>query len=148
MRRLASCRASALRRSSRWRSAPGGIRQPTYRVDAIFDNARPDPGPGREDRAARRWAQVNDVHLTEDRKARVEMEIEERFAPFREDAELHDPAAEPDRREVRAVHPGTPDRPRSRSTAAARRRSPSSKTHSPVDLDLVFAALRRPSASG
>src|SRR5258708_34557887 len=64
----------------------GGTSKGDYRVDAIFDVAR---GIGTRQVVKIGGAAVGTVvgvHLTGDNKARVEMSIDPRFAPFRADA--------------------------------------------------------------
>src|SRR5438093_1499275 len=82
--------------------------------------------------------------LTGDRKARVEMEISGHFAPFRSDADcILRPQSLIGEKFVQC-HPGTP---RGRPLVAQGGHAPTvplARTHSPVDLDLIFAALRRP----
>src|SRR3954470_15548564 len=67
-------------------ASPGGGGK-TYRVDALFDNA----GfliPGQDVKVAgAKVGKVTGVHVTRERKARVEMEIEAGFAPLRSDAD-------------------------------------------------------------
>ena len=64
-----------------------GGTEPTYRVDAVFDSTA-NLIPGQDVKiAGARVGRVSDIQLTEERKARVEMEVEEGFAPFRADAE-------------------------------------------------------------
>lgn len=58
----------------------------TYRVDAIFDTAK-GIIPGQLVKiAGARVGTIKDVVLTPDFKARIQMEIDRRFAPFRKDA--------------------------------------------------------------
>lgn len=58
----------------------------TYRVNAIFDTAK-GIIPGQVVKiAGARVGSVDDVTLTEDFKARIEMTVDGRFAPFRSDA--------------------------------------------------------------
>src|SRR5690606_10252704 len=68
-------------------AAGAGGEEGRYRVAAIFDNA----GfliPGQDVKiAGARVGHVVDVSLTADRKARVEMAVDPRFAPFRDDAD-------------------------------------------------------------
>jgi phospholipid/cholesterol/gamma-HCH transport system substrate-binding protein len=116
----------------------------TYRVDAIFDNAGFLIAGQDVKIAGAKVGSVKDVELTPQRKARVEMEIEPGFAPFRSDADcIVRPQSLIGEKFVQC-HPGTP---RGRPLAGAGGHAPTvplSQTHSPVDLDLVFAALRRP----
>lgn len=58
----------------------------TYRVDAIFDVARGIGARQVVKIAGARVGEVTAVHLTDDFKARVEMKVDRRFAPFRGDA--------------------------------------------------------------
>ena len=65
----------------------GGKGADTYRVDAIFDNAA-GLIPGQDVKiAGARVGAVQDITLNKQRKARVQMEIEPGFAPFRADAD-------------------------------------------------------------
>jgi len=58
-----------------------------YRVDAIFDNAS-QLIPGQDVKiAGARVGSVRDVVLTPDRRARIVMDVDPRFAPFRSDAD-------------------------------------------------------------
>jgi virulence factor Mce-like protein len=121
----------------------GGDSGGSYRVAAIFSNAAGlIPGQNVEIAGAV-VGQVESIRLTPDHRARVEMEVKTGFAPFRGNAECEikpqsligekfvecDPGS-PDARELRSVD-GTP------TVSLAR-------THAPVDIDLVFAALREP----
>jgi ABC-type transporter Mla subunit MlaD len=121
----------------------GGGGAGEYRVAAIFSNASGlIPGQNVEIAGAV-VGQVKSIKLTPDHRARVEMGVKTGFAPFRGNAECEikpqsligekfvecDPGS-PDARELGSVG-GTP------TVALAR-------THAPVDIDLVFAALRQP----
>ncbi len=64
----------------------GGDGATTYRVDAVFDSGRGVLSGGRVKIAGATVGVVDDVRLTTDRKALVEMRIDKRFAPFRSDA--------------------------------------------------------------
>jgi virulence factor Mce-like protein len=58
----------------------------TYRVDAIFDTSK-GIIPGQLVKiAGARVGEVKDVRLTRDYKARIQLEVQRRFAPFRTDA--------------------------------------------------------------
>lgn len=60
--------------------------EPDYRVDAIFDHAR-GLIPGQlVEVAGGRVGKIEDVSLTADNKARIQMKVDGRFAPFRADA--------------------------------------------------------------
>jgi phospholipid/cholesterol/gamma-HCH transport system substrate-binding protein len=110
-----------------------------YRVDAVFQNAA-FLIPGQDVKiAGARVGSVKDVSLTPDRRARVQMEIEPGFAPFRSDAEcIIRPQSLIGEKFVQCS-PGTQRGRGLRGDPPTVRR-----TFSPIDLDLVFAALRRP----
>jgi ABC-type transporter Mla subunit MlaD len=74
------------------------------------------------------------------------MEVEEGFAPFRADAECTIRPQSLIGEKFVQCHPGTPDRPPLADGDDGAPTVPLEQTHSPVDLDLVFAALRRPYA--
>jgi virulence factor Mce-like protein len=121
-----------------------GGSEPTYRVDAIFDSTA-NLIPGQDVKiAGARVGRVTDIHLTDDRKARVEMDVEEGFAPFRADAECTIRPQSLIGEKFIQCHPGTPDRPPLAEGEDGAPAVPLENTHSPVDLDLVFATLREP----
>ena len=123
-----------------------GGSEPTHRVDAVFDSTA-NLIPGQDVKiAGARVGQVSDINLTNARKARVEMEIEEGFAPFRADAECTIRPQSLIGEKFVQCNPGTPDRPPLAEGEDGAPTVPLENTHSPVDLDLVFAALRRPYA--
>jgi virulence factor Mce-like protein len=115
-----------------------------YRVDAIFDNTAALI-PGQDVKiAGARVGIVKDVSLTRDRRARVEMEVGERFAPFRSDANC---AIRPQSLIGEKFVQCDPGSPRGGPLAPDDSGTPTvplDRTSSPVDLDLVFAAFRRP----
>lgn len=123
-----------------------GGSEPAYRVDAIFDSTA-NLIPGQDVKiAGARVGTVRDIELTPRRKARIQMEVEEGFAPFRADAECTIRPQSLIGEKFVQCHPGTPD---ARPLADAGDEAPTvplRSTHSPVDLDLVFAALREPYA--
>lgn len=111
-----------------------------YRVDAIFDNTA-GLIPGQDVKiAGARVGSVEDIELTRDRRARVEMEIQTGFAPFRSDATC---TIRPQSLIGEKFVQCTPGTPRGRPLPDPPT-VPLEQTSSPVDLDLVFAALRRP----
>jgi ABC-type transporter Mla subunit MlaD len=120
-----------------------GGEERTYRVDAIFDSTA-NLIPGQDVKiAGARVGHVRDIELTDERKARIQMEIEEGFAPFRADAECTIRPQSLIGEKLVQCDPGSPDAPplvADGGTATV----PLERTHSPVDLDLVFASLRRP----
>lgn len=118
-----------------------------YRVDAIFDNAGFLIAGQDVKIAGAKVGEVVDVRLTEDRRARIEMAIDRRFAPFRSDADC---AIQPQSligEKFLQCEPGTT---RGRPLTASDGRPPTvplSNTHSPIDLDLVLGALRQPTTT-
>jgi len=121
-----------------------GGTEPTYRVDVVFDSTA-NLIPGQDVKiAGARAGQVSDIRLTKERKARVEMDLEEGFAPFRADAECTIRPQSLIGEKFVQCHPGTPDSPPLENGESGAPTVPLEQTHSPVDLDLVFATLRRP----
>jgi virulence factor Mce-like protein len=115
-----------------------------YRVDAIFDNA----GfiiPGQDVKiAGAKVGSVTAVSLTRDRRARVAMEIDPRFAPFRSDADCTiQPQSLIGEKYVQCA-PGTPRGRPLRARGDGVPTLPVERTHAPIDVDLVLAALREP----
>jgi ABC-type transporter Mla subunit MlaD len=91
--------------------------------------------------AGARVGSVKDVTLTEDRRARVSMEIDPRFGPFRSDADCTiQPQSLIGEKYVQCA-PGTP---RGRELGGEVPTLPVERTHAPIDADLVLAALRAP----
>jgi ABC-type transporter Mla subunit MlaD len=125
-------------------AAGGGGGARGYRVDAVFDNADFLVSGQDVKIAGAVVGQVSGVHLTPDRKARVEMQIEEGFAPFRSDASCTIRPQSLIGEKFVACEPGSP---RGRPLVARGGSAPVvplARNHSPVDLDLVVAALRLP----
>jgi ABC-type transporter Mla subunit MlaD len=122
-------------------AAPG---KKMYEVDAIFDNASfliegQDVKIGGAQVGA-----VKKVALTKDRRARITLEIEERFGPFHEDAECSIRPQSLIGEKFVQCEPGTAEAEELAKRGGSRPTVPVERTHSPVDLDLVFGALRRP----
>jgi ABC-type transporter Mla subunit MlaD len=122
-------------------AAPGVA---TYEVDAIFDNADfliegQDVKIG-----GAQVGSVKKVGLTRRRQARITLEVEERFGPFREDARCSIRPQSLIGEKFVQCSPGTPDAPELGRHGGPRPTVQIERTHSPVDLDLVFGALRRP----
>jgi phospholipid/cholesterol/gamma-HCH transport system substrate-binding protein len=114
-----------------------------YRVDAIFDNADYLISGQDVKIAGARVGQVEKVKLTRDRKARVQMRIDPGFAPFRSNASCSIRPQSLIGEKFVECEPGDP----SGGPLAKRGTAPTvplEHTHSPVDLDLVFTALRLP----
>jgi ABC-type transporter Mla subunit MlaD len=123
-----------------------GGSEPSYRVDAVFDSTA-NLIPGQDVKiAGARVGSVRDIHLTDERKARVEMDVEQGFAPFRADAECTIRPQSLIGEKFIQCDPGTPDSAPLAEGEDGAPTVPLEQTHSPVDLDLVFAALRQPYA--
>jgi virulence factor Mce-like protein len=115
-----------------------------YRVDAIFDNAD-YLIPGQDVKiAGARVGQVEKVGLTPDRKARVQMRIDPGFAPFRANASCSIRPQSLIGEKFVECEPGDPSSGPLGNRAGGAPTVPLAHTHSPVDLDLVFTALRLP----
>jgi len=115
-----------------------------YRVDAIFDNADYLISGQDVKIAGARVGQVAGVKLTPERKARVEMRIDPGFAPFRANAECSIRPQSLIGEKFVECEPGDPSSgPLGRNGGDAPT-VPIAHTHSPVDLDLVYTALRLP----
>ncbi|MTD44636.1 MCE family protein [Conexibacter sp. W3-3-2] len=119
-----------------------------YRVDAIFRNA----GfliPGQDVKiAGAKVGSVEDVSLTKDRRARISMRVDPKFAPFRADADCTvQPQSLIGEKFVQCT-PGTPDAGELRVPAGSDTPTvPLQNTRSPVDLDLVLATFRQPTTT-
>jgi len=121
----------------------GGGDKDTYRVDAIFDSAGFLTSGTDVRIGGAKVGKVADLKLTRDHKARVELEVERRFAPFRGDADCTiQPQSLISEKFVNCT-PGTPDgRPlRERDGVAV---LPVANTHAPIDLDLLLNIFDRP----
>src|SRR4051794_29305551 len=112
-----------------------------YRVAAIFDNAS-FLIPGQDVRiAGANVGSVKAVTLTSDNHARIEMEVDPKFGPFRSDADCFiAPQSLIGERFIQCA-PGTP---RGRALKGDPPTVPVGRTHSPVDPDLVTATFRLP----
>ena len=118
-----------------------------YRVDAIFDNAGFLIAGQDVKIAGAKVGQVVGVRLTDDRRARVEMEVDRRFAPFRSDADCAiQPQSLIGEKFLQCV-PGTLRGRPLTGRAGHPPTVPLANTHSPIDLDLVLGALRQPTTT-
>ena len=143
MRRLAALvvvllgAAAALLAAGAGEDSGGGM----YRVDAIFDNA----GfliPGQDVKiAGARVGEVVGVELTNDRKARIEMAVEAKYGPWRDDADCTIQPQSLIGEKFVQCSPGTP---RGKRLSGEVDTLGVENTHAPIDPDLVFAALRAP----
>ncbi len=122
----------------------GGEDGGAYRVDAIFDNAA-NLIPGQDVKVAgARVGKVVNVRVTPNRKARVQMEVDEGFAPFRSDADCTIQPQSLIGEKFVQCDPGTPRGRELQGRDGHAPTVPLARTHSPVDLDLVFGTLRLP----
>ena len=115
-----------------------------YRVDAIFDNADYLISGQDVKIAGARVGQVEKVKLTPDRKARVQMRIDPGFAPFRANASCSIRPQSLIGEKFVECEPGDPSSGRLAKHGGGAPTVQLARTHSPVDLDLVFTALRLP----
>lgn len=112
-----------------------------YRVDAIFDSAS-FLIPGQDVKVAgAKVGSVKDVSLTPQRKARISMEVDGEFAPFRSDARCTiQPQSLIGEKFIQCV-PGTPaGTPLTGDPPTV----PLTNTSAPVDLDLVLSTFAMP----
>jgi ABC-type transporter Mla subunit MlaD len=141
IRRAATACAAVLLALLTSAASPGGS---PYEVDAIFDNADfliegQDVKIG-----GAQVGTVQKVSVTPDRKARITLAIQKDFGPFREDARCSiRPQGLIGEKFVQCT-PGTAAAQELGRHGGSRPTVPVQSTHSPVDLDLVFGALRRP----
>src|SRR4051794_30312535 len=118
---------------------------PTYRVDAIFDNAASLVPGNLVKIAGAPVGEVTDIRLTRDRRARVQMEIEEGFAPFRSDARcVIAPESLFIGEKYVQCRPGTPQGRELSGRNGQPPTVPLARNSSTVDLDLVLSTLRLP----
>lgn len=127
-------------------SASGGT-DGSYRVDALFDNASFLIGGQDVKIAGARAGRVVGVKLARvggHYKARIEMSVDPRFAPFRSDADC---TIQPQSLIGEKFVQCTPGTPAGRPLTAGGGQAPTvplTGTHSPVDIDLVLSTFRRP----
>jgi virulence factor Mce-like protein len=115
------------------------------RLDAIFDNAS-FVGKGQDVRVAGATVgKVKDVELTKDRKARISMDIDPGFLPFRQDASCTILPQSLIGEKFVECDPGQPSSPELKAGPGGGATTiPLKNTQSPVDLDLVVAMLGQP----
>lgn len=121
-----------------------GVEKSEYRVDAIFDTAR-GLLPGQLVKVAgARVGRIEDVVLTPDNKARVQMHVVERFRPFRADASCSiQPEGLIGERFVQC-EPGDPRKPELRARGEHPPTVPVQRTRQPFGLQELFELLDRP----
>ena len=121
----------------------GGNGPGRYRVAAVFSNAAGlIPGQNVEIAGAV-VGSVSSIHLTPDHRALVTMDVQSGFVPFRSDAGCEIKPQSLIGEKFVECDPGSPDAkplPDHDGTPTV----PLARTHAPVDIDLVFAALREP----
>lgn len=115
-----------------------------YRVDALFDNADFLISGQDVKIAGARVGSVDKVKLTPDHRARVVMSIDPGFAPFRANADCRIRPQSLIGEKYVECDPGTPSRAPLAKHGGDAPTVPLTQTHSPVDLDLVFTALKLP----
>lgn len=116
----------------------------TYRVDVIFDSAK-GIIPGQLVKiAGARVGMIKDVVLTPDFKARIQMEVDRRFAPFRKDAKCEiQPEGLISERFVQC-EPGTPDAGALLPVGDQAATVPVTSTSTPVGITDLFNIFRVP----
>jgi phospholipid/cholesterol/gamma-HCH transport system substrate-binding protein len=116
----------------------------TYRVDVIFDTAK-GIIPGQLVKiAGARVGEIKDVVLTPDFKARIQMEVDRRFAPFRRDARCEiQPEGLISERFVQC-EPGTPDAGALEPAGGQAATVPVTNTSVPVAITDLFNIFRVP----
>lgn len=114
-------------------------------LDAIFDNAS-FVGAGQDVRVAGATVgKVTKVSLTKDRKARISMNVESEFLPFRTDASCTILPQSLIGEKFVECDPGQPTSPALKAGPDGGPTTiPLKNTQSPVDLDLVVAMLGQP----
>ncbi|WP_026910974.1 MlaD family protein [Patulibacter minatonensis] len=115
------------------------------KLDAIFDNAS-FVGAGQDVRVAGATVgKVTKVALTKDRKARISMDVDSAFLPFRTDASCTILPQSLIGEKFVECDPGQPSSPALKAGPDGGATTiPLQNTQSPVDLDLVVAMLGQP----
>ncbi|WP_320669180.1 MlaD family protein [Patulibacter defluvii] len=116
----------------------------SVRIDAIFDNAS-FVGKGQDVRVAgANVGKVSDVTLTRDRRARISMNVDRKFTPFRANATCTILPQSLIGEKFVECDPGRPDQPQLEKGDQPAPTIPLDNNSSPVDLDLVVAMLGQP----
>lgn len=116
----------------------------TYRVDAVFDTAKGILPQQLVKIAGARVGTVSDVTLTEDNKARIQMEVESKFAPFRTDARCQIQPEGLISENFVQCEPGTPDGRTLEGVDGAAPTVPVERTSVPVSLTDLFNIWKVP----
>ncbi len=116
----------------------------SYRVDAVFDNARGLVGGQVVKVAGARVGKIVDVSLTSGYRARVEMEVDSRFAPFRADARCTIRPEGLIAENYVQCDPGTSDRPKLAARGGQAPTVPVGHNTEPVSLTDLFNIFDTP----
>ena len=115
-----------------------------YRVDAIFDRTAALI-PGQKVKVAGApVGLVSDITLTKDRRARVQMDVESEFAPFKEDARCIIRAEALIGEKFIQCDPGTRGSPALEGKDGEAPTVPLERNTVPVEIDTILATFRRP----
>ncbi|MFL5868533.1 MAG: MlaD family protein [Thermoleophilaceae bacterium] len=122
----------------------GDAAKRTYRVDAVFDRTAALI-PGQQVKVAGApVGTVKDIVLTPQRKARVEMEVQQGFAPFRTNARCIIRAEALIGEKFVQCDPGTPSSPALTGHDGNAPTVPLDHDTTPVEIDTILATFRRP----
>ena len=124
--------------------APASQSDSAYAVDVVFDDSRGLLVGQLVQIAGARVGQITDVSLTEDYKARVHMEVDRRFAPFREDARCTIKPSGLIAENYVQCDPGTPDAPALQAQDGQSPTVPVENTTQPVSLTDLFETWNTP----
>ena len=122
----------------------GSASKQSYRVDAIFDRTAALI-PGQQVKiAGAPVGSVEDITLTPQRKARVQMRVQEGFAPFRANARCVIRAEALIGEKFVQCDPGTPSSPALAGSDGGVPTVPLDHNTTPVEIDTILATFRRP----
>jgi phospholipid/cholesterol/gamma-HCH transport system substrate-binding protein len=122
----------------------GSASKQSYRVDAIFDRTAALI-PGQQVKiAGAPVGSVEDITLTPERKARVQMRVQEGFAPFRANARCIIRAEALIGEKFVQCDPGTPSSPALTGHDGGVPTVPLDHNTTPVEIDTILATFRRP----
>jgi virulence factor Mce-like protein len=123
----------------------GDAAQESYRVDAVFDRTAALI-PGQQVKVAGApVGSVKDIKLTPERKARVQMEVKEGFAPFRANARCIIRAEALIGEKFVQCDPGTPAARALEGEDGEAPTVPLERNTTPVEIDTILATFRQPS---
>ena len=125
-------------------AAGGGSGATSYRVDAIFDRTAALI-PGQKVKVAGApVGLVSDITLTEDRRARVQMDVQEGFAPFKEDARCIIRAEALIGEKFIQCDPGSRRARPLEGEGGEAPTVPLERNSVPVEIDTILSTFRRP----